>query len=170
MMFFLMTISLLMSMLLIVFKHPLSMGLTLLIQTIMVSLSVGFFSLSYWYSYILFLVMIGGMLVLFIYMTSVASNEMFVYSSYIMIASWILLIFMLITYFMMDNFSIYINNINLESSNYLTNTLNLNLSMNKYLMFPTNFINYMIIMYLLITLIAVVKITDIKQGPLRQMN
>nr|QNV12159.1 NADH dehydrogenase subunit 6 [Aphodius foetens] len=171
MMFFLMTISLVMSMFLIVFKHPLSMGLTLLIQTIVVSLSVGFFSMSYWYSYILFLVMVGGMLVLFIYMTSVASNEMFLYSYKIMIMFWILIISMMIIYLKMDNFLIYINNTNLESSNFLlTYSMNLNLSMNKYLMFPTNFINYMIIIYLLITLIAVVKITDIKQGPLRQMN
>nr|ARH54088.1 NADH dehydrogenase subunit 6 [Aphodius foetens] len=170
-MFFLMTISLVMSMFLIVFKHPLSMGLTLLIQTIVVSLSVGFFSMSYWYSYILFLVMVGGMLVLFIYMTSVASNEMFLYSYKIMIMFWILIISMMIIYLKMDNFLIYINNTNLESSNFLlTYSMNLNLSMNKYLMFPTNFINYMIIIYLLITLIAVVKITDIKQGPLRQMN
>nr|ARH54569.1 NADH dehydrogenase subunit 6 [Oxyomus sylvestris] len=164
----LMIISLTTSMLLMFLKHPLSMGMTLLTQTIMVSLSIGFFSFNYWFSYILFLVMIGGMLVLFIYMTSVASNEMFKYSNNLMISMIMMILLMLMIYLMMDNYLIYMTNI-IESKNYNFN-MNFNLSMNKYLNFPSNFIMYMLIIYLLITLIAVVKIVDIKQGPLRQMK
>nr|UPX88704.1 NADH dehydrogenase subunit 6 [Aphodius rufipes] len=169
MMLILMTISLLMSMLLISLKHPLSMGLTLLIQTITVSLTIGFFSINYWFSYILFLVMIGGMLVLFIYMTSVASNEMFKYSSKLAMLIIFITMMMMFIYLFIDSFVLYMNMFSVETSNYMMNP-NLNLSMNKYLNFPSNFIVYMIIVYLLITMIAVVKITDIKQGPLRQLN
>nr|DAA06218.1 TPA_exp: truncated NADH dehydrogenase subunit 6 [Drosophila persimilis] len=57
--------------------HPLAMGLTLLIQTIFICLISGLMTKSFWYSYILFLIFLGGMLVLFIYVTSLASNEMF---------------------------------------------------------------------------------------------
>ena len=50
------------------------MGLTLLIQTILVSIISGLITKTFWFSYILFLVFLGGILVLFIYVTSLASN------------------------------------------------------------------------------------------------
>jgi NADH-ubiquinone oxidoreductase chain 6 len=53
------------------------MGLVLLIQTLIVALLTGVLASSFWFSYILFLVFLGGMLVLFIYVTRLASNEMF---------------------------------------------------------------------------------------------
>nr|ANI87263.1 NADH dehydrogenase subunit 6 [Metopaulias depressus] len=41
--------------------HPLAMGLTLLIQTVLISLTVGIFTYSFWFSYILFLVFLKYM-------------------------------------------------------------------------------------------------------------
>jgi len=61
-------------------KHPLAMGLILLIQTIFICLLRGLLIKSFWFSYILFLIFIGGILVLFIYVTSLASNEIFSFS------------------------------------------------------------------------------------------
>nr|WJR82121.1 NADH dehydrogenase subunit 6 [Amphimallon sp.] len=148
-------------------KHPMSMGFMLLIQTIIIALTMGYFNLNFWYSYILFLVMIGGMMVLFIYMTSVASNEKFMFSIKIMgliICMTLMTLWML---YYLDPYFTSINNLELESFN---NNSDYTLSLNKYINTPLITIMFMVIIYLLITLIAVVKITHIKSGPLRQTN
>nr|YP_009727430.1 NADH dehydrogenase subunit 6 [Diamesus osculans]QIA46744.1 NADH dehydrogenase subunit 6 [Diamesus osculans] len=162
-MIFMMTMSLMLSFSFIFMSHPLSMGLILLSQTILIALMSGIISLNFWFSYILFLIMIGGMLVLFIYMTSVASNEKFKFSLSLMIMNLILLIFSVPLLFM-DNMIIYMNNLNYEN----INNEELFLSLSKYFNFPSSIILIMMMMYLFITLIAVVKITNISYGPLRQ--
>lgn len=67
-----------------------------------------------------------------------------------------------------DNFY-YDNLILLETinQNFLINN---NLTLRKYLNYPNNIIIYIIIIYLFITLIIIVKITNINYGPLRQKN
>nr|AND96613.1 NADH deshydrogenase subunit 6 [Helictopleurus quadripunctatus] len=157
-------IILLMSMLMIWMKHPLSMGLILLIQTINMALYMGYYHLTYWFSYILFLIMVGGMLILFIYMTSVASNEKFYPSMKLMLkSSMILSLWMLIFIFMNP---LYIN-LNNKIENFLL--LNkINYSLTKFINFPNHFIYYLLIIYLLIALLIIVKITNFKKsGTLR---
>nr|YP_009185993.1 NADH dehydrogenase subunit 6 [Sphaeridium bipustulatum]ALO70941.1 NADH deshydrogenase subunit 6 [Sphaeridium bipustulatum] len=143
--------------------HPMTMGLTLLIQTICVALMTGFLANNFWFSYILFIVMVGGMLVLFIYMTSVASNEKFYFSKALLILFLALSTIMTISLFFMDNLIT-------EYQALFNVTSNLNLNLNKYVIYPYNIITIMMIFYLLITLIAVVKISKIKYGPLRHVN
>nr|YP_008757644.1 NADH dehydrogenase subunit 6 [Nesidiocoris tenuis]AFI54859.1 NADH dehydrogenase subunit 6 [Nesidiocoris tenuis] len=62
-------------------KHPMSMGLILIIQTIMVSMYIGVKMKTFFMSYLMLIMILSGMLVLFIYMASVASNEKFKYSN-----------------------------------------------------------------------------------------
>nr|QOL01060.1 NADH dehydrogenase subunit 6 [Sinochlora sinensis] len=157
--------------LLLLINHPLSMTLTILIQTLMICLSLSMLTQTFWFSYILFLVFLGGMLVLFIYITSLASNEMF--SSLI---QPILLIILLTTLIFMMNSFINIPMFNpssssadmfmLTSTNYFYNESNYLLT--KLYNIPTNFITIMLASYLFLTLIAIVKITNIYLGPLRQ--
>nr|UFR82913.1 NADH dehydrogenase subunit 6 [Protaetia speciosa jousselini] len=163
----LMSISLISSLILMFLTHPLSMGFMLLTQTIVIALTMGLFNLNFWYSYIMFLIMIGGMLVLFIYMTSVASNEKFSFSIKLTMMTLLLFLSMMFITLMLDSFMININNLYEESFH---SNMNYNLSLNKFLNYPMMMILLLMIIYLLITLIAVVKITNIKQGPLRQMN
>lgn len=59
-------------------RHPVGLGLTLILHTLLISCVTGLVGGTFWFSYILFLVFLGGVLVLFIYMTSLASNEKFV--------------------------------------------------------------------------------------------
>nr|YP_010990562.1 NADH dehydrogenase subunit 6 [Aplos simplex]WOW98876.1 NADH dehydrogenase subunit 6 [Aplos simplex] len=58
-------------------KHPMSMGTILILQTIMMSIYMSKKSMNSWFSYILFITIIGGMMIMFMYMSSIASNEMF---------------------------------------------------------------------------------------------
>nr|AXS64851.1 NADH dehydrogenase subunit 6 [Cucujoidea sp. 14 KM-2017] len=160
--------SIMFSSMFIFLTHPLSMGFCILIQTIFLSINMGMTTFNFWYSYILTLIMIGGLLILFIYMTSVASNEKFKFSM------WMFLLFMLIYSLTM----IYLYKMNMIESNYmmynklndLFNFYNMNyMAMIKFYNLPTMKIMIITILYLLITLIAVVKISKTNSGPLRQM-
>nr|YP_010883356.1 NADH dehydrogenase subunit 6 [Rhingia formosana]WIF29682.1 NADH dehydrogenase subunit 6 [Rhingia formosana] len=154
-------------------NHPLSMGMMLLIQTVMICCISGLMTKSFWFSYILFLIFIGGMLVLFIYVTSLASNEMFSFSmkmSVLMLFNLFILIFII---FFMDKMILMFNSMNNE----MISIININsyikensLSLNKLYNYPTNLITILLINYLLITLIATVKITKLFNGPLRSMT
>nr|AFI23549.1 NADH dehydrogenase subunit 6 [Peloridora minuta] len=56
--------------------HPLMMGLVLMIQTTLTCLMVNFIQWTNWVTFIIFVLIMGGMLILFIYVISLASNEM----------------------------------------------------------------------------------------------
>nr|APX39258.1 NADH dehydrogenase subunit 6 [Gonioctena leprieuri] len=157
---------LMMSIIFLFLNHPLSFGLILLLQSIMISCMTGFMNFNFWFSYILFLVMVGGMLVLFIYMTSIASNEKFKFSFKIMMMMMIMLMMMMLLMYL-DNFyyTFFMKMSDNLNQNFMQNSY---LSMNKYMNFPNNFIMFMMILYLFITLIMVVKITMLNYGPLRQ--
>nr|QIV24715.1 NADH dehydrogenase subunit 6 [Eboraphyllus middletoni] len=147
-------------------QHPLSFGSILAIQTLLISLITGTLNYNYWFSYMLFLIMIGGMLVLFMYMTSIASNEKFKLTSkmYLMIT---ILMLMILGTFLLDNFFF---NMDLFTHDLINQSMIMEnkKSMSKFFNSPSSFNLLMIISYLLITLIMVVKITNIKYGPLRQ--
>nr|ALO77409.1 NADH deshydrogenase subunit 6 [Agonum muelleri] len=170
--YLLLMLSLTMTIMFMFLNHPLSMGLILLIQTLLISLMSGLFSYSYWFSYILFMVMIGGMLVLFIYMTSLASNEMFNFSMkmsmfIILFMSMMSMIYFLIDYMLIN--PLFKNSNMMEMINEMLMLKNENLlSLNMIYNTPNNLITLMLVNYLFLTLIAVVKITDINYGPLRQ--
>nr|QTC08120.1 NADH dehydrogenase subunit 6 [Parachauliodes asahinai] len=166
---FLMSMNLLMSINFTMMNHPLAMGLILLIQTILISLITGYMLQTFWFSYILFLIMLGGMLVLFIYMTSLASNELFSFSmKSFMLNSMIFFI----TLIMFTLFTPYFNLLNLDMNNFKLISIysENNIELLKLYNFPTMNMTLMLVMYLFLTLIIVVKITNINQGPLRQLN
>nr|YP_010999252.1 NADH dehydrogenase subunit 6 [Rheocricotopus emeiensis]WPM93098.1 NADH dehydrogenase subunit 6 [Rheocricotopus emeiensis] len=151
-------------------KHPLAMGLMLLWQTILICLMTGILSNTFWFSYVLFLIFLGGMLVLFIYVTSLASNEMFNFS---MKLTWLnfMIFSLLIMIILFIDKSIFMNYfINFESQNLflMLEYQNENsMTLNKLYNFPNNMITIMVMIYLFLTLIAIVKITNIFEGPLR---
>nr|ANJ70321.1 NADH dehydrogenase subunit 6 [Athous haemorrhoidalis] len=162
----LLMMTLMMSIVFAFMSHPLSMGLILLTQVTLIASITGLMGHNFWFSYILFMVMIGGMLVLFIYMTSVASNEKFMYSNKLTIMIMLTITLTLLT-MITDPFMNYqlLNTMDLSQSNM---SVNFYMSLSKYFNFPTNWIMILMIIYLLVTLIAVVKITNITYGPLRQ--
>nr|QAY82077.1 NADH dehydrogenase subunit 6 [Hyphasis sp. REN-2018] len=146
-------------------NHPLSYGLILLIQVIMTAMFCGLLS-NFWYSYIFFLIMIGGILILFIYMTSIASNEKFKLNNKFMLTIMIMLS-LLIMLILIDKF--YINFlINTQEMSLINNQYNYKFSMNKYFNKNQNYLMMMMMIYLFITLIATVKITNYPYGTLRQ--
>nr|YP_010422517.1 NADH dehydrogenase subunit 6 [Penthe kochi]USG58932.1 NADH dehydrogenase subunit 6 [Penthe kochi] len=168
-MIYLFLLNLYFSMIFLMMIHPLSLGLILLIQSLMISMITGNFCLNFWFSYILFLVMIGGMLILFMYMTSIASNEMFNLNIKNLIFMLILTIILMTMFYKNLNFNLNLNIINSDSLNLSSSEKNYMIIM-KFIFNPSLMILLFMIIYLFITLIAVVKITQYNQGPLRFMN
>lgn len=100
--------------------------------------------------------MIGGLLIIFIYITRLISNKKFKFSLKILLLN----IRILIIYLLINNYLI-------TNNFYLFNQL-LQFNYNKYINSITIFLIIISICYLLITIIATVKITQFKSGPLRQ--
>nr|YP_009127951.1 NADH dehydrogenase subunit 6 [Umalia orientalis]AJF14604.1 NADH dehydrogenase subunit 6 [Umalia orientalis] len=149
--------------------HPLSMGLMLLLQTILVCLSAGVSTYSFWFSYILFLIFLGGMLVLFIYVASLASNEPFSFSLTNFGVASLLMLSLTFMVFILDPLSIPVINLTSSSSISL-----ISISTPSFILWiyntPSMMFTLFIILYLLLTLIVVVKITNLFKGPLRLSN
>nr|YP_002727959.1 NADH dehydrogenase subunit 6 [Physopelta gutta]YP_009643425.1 NADH dehydrogenase subunit 6 [Physopelta cincticollis]ABZ02109.1 NADH dehydrogenase subunit 6 [Physopelta gutta]APO08855.1 NADH dehydrogenase subunit 6 [Physopelta cincticollis] len=132
-------------------KHPLSMGITIILQTINVALITGMMMGSFMMSYIIVIIMLSGMLVLFIYMASIASNEMFKLSLKIIFISMMMLLM-----FMSQE------NLNIE-----LNKNHMNMSKMLLIMFNNKNMIIMLVMYLLLAMITVSMIVNITEGPLR---
>nr|YP_009178826.1 NADH dehydrogenase subunit 6 [Agasicles hygrophila]ALJ78621.1 NADH dehydrogenase subunit 6 [Agasicles hygrophila]ASO76777.1 NADH dehydrogenase subunit 6 [Agasicles hygrophila] len=146
-------------------SHPLSKGLNLLLYTIFMALMITMMTINAWYSYILFLIMVGGMLILFIYMTSIASNEKFKFTKNNMIILSLTMLSPL--FFLIDQY--YWNLIfNLNIMSKFNYHVIFEKTMYKYMNYPHNLVMFLMIIYLLVTLIAIVKITSVNKGPLRQ--
>nr|AXS66286.1 NADH dehydrogenase subunit 6 [Chrysomeloidea sp. 1 KM-2017] len=149
-----------MSSLFIFLNHPISMGLTLIVQTILLAMLTGLMNMNFWFSYILFLVMIGGLLILFIYMTSVASNEKFKFSIFNIVP---IIIWMPIMFFINSSTNKFkvLETLNMKDNNSIFYLF-------KYFNFPSMMMALFAMIYLLLTLIVVVKLTKKNLGPIRQ--
>nr|UGS80539.1 NADH dehydrogenase subunit 6 [Teliapsocus conterminus] len=152
------------------FKTPLSLGITLICQTLTLAFLMGSMMKSFWFMYLLVLIFIGGMLVLFIYVTSIFPNEKFEFKTMSFVN---LMIFLLIMMVMMlsINFLFQMNN-PMNSIFYLINISEDMLMYPSMKMFYSN-VNFMLIFmvnYLFYCMVVVIKITNFFKGPLRKLN
>jgi len=115
----------------------------------------------------------GGILVLFIYVTSLSSNEIFTFSIKLIIIFTLSILFFIIISLLLDKIIVepFFNNLEIPSFSILNPLINENiLSLNKLYNFPTNLITILLINYLFLTLLVTVKITKKNYGPLRPIN
>nr|URX54237.1 NADH dehydrogenase subunit 6 [Neotermes sp. 6 AB-2022a] len=144
-------------------NHPLAMGMMLLLQTMMMCLISGLMHQSFWFQYILFMVFVGGMLVLFIYVASLASNEMFSLSTKMVMMATA----MIATMTMIKDQT----TIDSKETELYTTTSNEIITMtSKLYNQPNGMMTILMALYLLMTLIVVVKVTNVSMGPLRQTS
>nr|YP_009485653.1 NADH dehydrogenase subunit 6 [Velinus nodipes]AVZ00789.1 NADH dehydrogenase subunit 6 [Velinus nodipes] len=156
--------SIMMSLMFMFMKHPLSMGLILILQTIMVSLITGLMINNFWFSFILLIIMLSGALVLFIYMASVASNEKFNPSIKMLYTTVIMTMIMsVMIMFIESNYQwMMLEKLNMKNSQVMSliKLFNLNNMM----------ITIMIVSYLFMTMIVITYIVNVTEGPLRTKN
>nr|YP_010736657.1 NADH dehydrogenase subunit 6 [Cobbenicoris guangxiensis]WEM32405.1 NADH dehydrogenase subunit 6 [Cobbenicoris guangxiensis] len=141
-------------------KHPLSMSIMLITQTLMISMIMGITINTFVMSYIIMIIMISGMLVLFVYMSSVSSNEKFKFSFKNFIT-------MTVVMTMLNSFNLkmkFMNNMEIMMK--LKETMMIMKLFNE----PINLSTLMMIIYLLMTMIVVSNIVNISKGPLKTKN
>nr|WEV93746.1 NADH dehydrogenase subunit 6 [Bryodema gebleri] len=153
-------------------NHPMLLMITIIIQTLLIGVVMGSMMESFWLSYILFLTFIGGMMVLFIYITSISSNEMFNIKSTSMISITIMMLITMIMIYSTEKimFTEIIKNTETMNMKYTMNFQEMTMSLMKMYNNPTLIITIMMMIYLFIALLAVVKINNINQGPIRKMK
>nr|YP_010480841.1 NADH dehydrogenase subunit 6 [Blepharipoda liberata]UVN15677.1 NADH dehydrogenase subunit 6 [Blepharipoda liberata] len=150
--------------------HPLTMGLTLLFQTVLISISSGLILKSFWFSYILFLIFLGGMLVLFIYVASLAPNEQFKSN----LTTTMLAIFM---WFMLTCVIMFLDPMTMSNKMMIpTSTLQIsdkislsNIMTSFIYNSPSAMTTFFIISYLLLALVVIVKVISVNSKSLRLM-
>nr|QLM01564.1 NADH dehydrogenase subunit 6 [Palaemon longirostris] len=147
--------------------HPLAMGLTLIMQTILICSTTGLLSGLSWFSYILFLIFLGATLVLFIYVASLASNEIFTMTPWMTL---ILIIPIGVIPLVMFNESLMLPSKEILENSFLIYPEEINATQiklnNMYNPVSVN-LTKVIILYLLLTLIVVVNLSSSFFGPLR---
>nr|QEH58951.1 NADH dehydrogenase subunit 6 [Metrocoris sp. XD-2019] len=151
-----------MATIMVMVNHPLSMGFNLIIMTLLISMMMNMMIQYSWYSYMLILVMLGGMLVLFMYMASVASNEIMKFSFKITIMAIVIMLFMMLILKteMLSNSNMFFS--------YMENQQNM--SMMKLFNSKSMYITIFMALYLLMTMIYVIFITKTFEGPMRKSN
>nr|AWV83351.1 NADH dehydrogenase subunit 6 [Muda kuroiwae] len=141
-------------------KHPLSMGFILLIQTLLCCITSMIYMNNYLFSYMMFLIFVGGMLVLFMYMSSIASNEKFTFSMKLLLMN----VFMMLIFLTFNMTDLKLCKYNILIKEFNGNSLYM---LNKLYIIPSGMMTLMMLTYLLFVLIVVVNVISIKMCPLR---
>nr|YP_002971029.1 NADH dehydrogenase subunit 6 [Hydrometra greeni]ACJ69492.1 NADH dehydrogenase subunit 6 [Hydrometra greeni] len=143
--------------------NPIMMGFSILLQTLTLSMLMMMISNYSWTSYIIMLIMAGGMMVLFSYMASIASNQILKtpQMKYIIVTMMVTILLIMFNY----------NKINLMYNIDLFNNMNINnLMIMKMNNMKSSMITIMILIYLFMTMMIINKITNINEGPIRMKN
>uniref|UniRef100_UPI0030FE82A2 NADH dehydrogenase subunit 6 n=1 Tax=Salurnis marginella TaxID=1453305 RepID=UPI0030FE82A2 len=146
-------------------KHPMSMGAMLIIQTILSASFMSNFSTTTWYSYILYVTTIGGLMIMFMYMSSIASNEKF---KFLNKKTMMIIPLMMAMMTILDKDDTLTNMQNME-------TIKENFIQTEEIKSTSKFFNtkkmnltIMMILTLLLTMISVTNISNSFEGPLKK--
>nr|QKN98983.1 NADH dehydrogenase subunit 6 [Mileewa ponta] len=159
--FMIMKMMMLMSLLIPFMLNPMSMGLLLISQTMLSTMLMNKMLLSSWFPMITFLMMIGGLLIIFTYMSSIASNEKFKFNLN-------LIIFLMILMTVTDEMIIK-DQIKENQQLMIIKTFE-QTSMMKLYNKKSLIMSILLMIYLLFTMIVISKMVKHYQGPLRMKN
>lgn len=141
------------------------MGLTILCLTILLAVILGVIISNLWISYALILVLLGGLLVVFIYVSLLASNELFQKKNFITPLILFFFTFVSILFFIQENLFL---DSRLKSLKFIQ------CKGNEWLisLYSTElcYLTIFLILYLLLTLIVVVAVTKSDNSSLRSLN
>nr|ACT80214.1 NADH dehydrogenase subunit 6 [Rhopalomyia pomum] len=137
-------------------KNLLILGLILIFQTTLLSMFMGMINLTFWLSFIIFLIFVGGMLILFMYVISLMNNQFLKKMKYYFITVIILMI----------NMNYYYNNYEMMIFNKLNLNNEISLNLIKLYNMPNMIMNMILVIYLFLMMIIISKIINLNMGPL----
>lgn len=152
--------------------HPIYLIILLILYSIITCFLISLWRSNFIYSIILFLIIIRGILIIFLYFSSLISNEQnkITWRSFLLInliLNFILLIFLYSNhYFYIYPYYPSLNLIPLNYSNLIPQFSNII----KIFIYPNNYITFISIFYLLIALFTIIKICSLKSSSLRKIN
>nr|YP_009501967.1 NADH dehydrogenase subunit 6 [Psylla alni]AWU49047.1 NADH dehydrogenase subunit 6 [Psylla alni] len=147
------------SSIILVSSHPISFGIILLLQTILISICSRMITQSSWIPLTMFLVMVGGLMILFLYITSICSNK----KPHFLKPKFSQLAFLSISMGLIENYQYLFlmnENINLKDLHNME-FIKLFLPLNT---FSSNFM----FLYLLVMLIIMIEMMTLNKGPMRK--
>nr|YP_010954511.1 NADH dehydrogenase subunit 6 [Teredorus guangxiensis]WMV02073.1 NADH dehydrogenase subunit 6 [Teredorus guangxiensis] len=148
-------------------KQPMNMIIIIIMQTTMMTFMMNKMTKSAWMLYLLMIIFIGGMMVLFIYITSIAPNEKNKMNPKLIMSTMMITI-------MTINMIMYSKENMMNNETTISSLMDLKMNHQKMLNIMFNQTMYLLsitmMSYLFIALMAVNKITNIEMGPLRKKN
>nr|YP_009521630.1 NADH dehydrogenase subunit 6 [Anoplolepis gracilipes]AXP85351.1 NADH dehydrogenase subunit 6 [Anoplolepis gracilipes] len=155
--------------------HPIWMIISILIFSMLICMNLSIWQSNYIYSIMLFLIMISGLLIIFLYFTSLISNDQNKLNNYnfyllmLFILNWLLLISFM--YFNFPWSNLFKNKFNYNDSIMILkfNEMNFQNIINLY-EYPYNNMTISSMFYLLISLFTIIKICSIKLFTMRKIN
>lgn len=139
-------------------NHPVFITLIIILQRLIICVTLWITSPTAWIAYTLFLIFIGGLIVLFIYTTSLASNEKIETS--VLTFKKIITLTLVITVIII---------VNIFSETSFKKIYSLKIQIEATFSWKSCPVVIIIISYLLFTLIVIVKTADKIEGPLRNI-
>lgn len=152
-------------------NHPVIIIIILLIYRSIICLNISLWKSNYILSIFLFLIIIRGLLIIFLYFSSLISNEQFKFKiNYLLILFNINIIFF---YFLIkiNPLNLFIYKYKFHENSFISslNKINFNNILNLY-EYPLNNLTILSIFYLLISLFSIIKICSLKSTSLRKIN
>nr|AFI13782.1 NADH dehydrogenase subunit 6 [Diuraphis noxia] len=160
---FIMLTNLIMAITLTMMKSPLSSNLIILIQTLSLTLMINLINKTSWISFMIFILYIGGLMIIFLYISSIAFNELNINKNFKNLIYKLIFIILVLMYFKM---SLNLNNMNYENKFMFED----NFYMLNMFILPNNLMMYMIMFILFFMLILIIWMLKINKGPIRQKN
>lgn len=151
--------------------HPTIIIISILLYSCLICLIISIWKSNYIYSIILFLIIIRGLLIIFLYFSRLISNEQIIFKFNKFLPYTFILNFLIITSFIYNYFHLLPmkqNFIEIISTN-IINKKNFQNILNLY-EYPLNNLTIITIIYLLLSLFIIIKICSIKSIPLRKIN
>lgn len=149
--------------------HPITILIILITITFLICLKINFLKKSI-ISFILFLIIIGGLIVIYLYITRLANNELFSFNYIFWITNFLkTLPFIILFILIIIKFHPIILNYSIESFQ-LTNIFEINFKyFNLIYKESNNKSSYFIILYLYYSIICIINICYKLKAPLRQI-
>lgn len=149
--------------------HPIIITLLLVIYTTIISINISLWKPNYLYSIILFLIIIRGLIIIFIYFSRLISNEKIIYINKILfiIIIYLIIIFILFIKFI-HNYIIKFRSIDIYPSIKLNYKL-FNRILNLY-EYPHVNITLLRIIFLILCFLLIIKLCNFKSYSIRKLN
>nr|DAC76776.1 TPA_asm: NADH dehydrogenase subunit 6 [Pseudomyrmex ferrugineus] len=149
--------------------HPMHMIMMLILYSIIISVNLSLLKKTFLYSIMLLLIMISGILIIFLYFSSLISNEKIKLMN-IQKSIYMILMTLLSTLILLK-FKFYeqpvMKSMEVTHLNHIQNMSFNNLEM--LYTYPFNSMSILCMMFLLLSMLSIIKIISIKSSPLRKI-